>query len=120
MLERKDEILIVIRLNRATEDSYTSSLPVAIRSVRPEPFVEGMKITTGNSTANVQVRAKPLAVGVCGVKFSTAGGNAQFLAPPQVWSPWTNLVSHVGSVDLTISSEVVCDVGVIAEVRYHK
>lgn len=84
------------------------------------PFINGMTINTGNSIANVEVRAMSLAAGFCGVSFSTFGGSTQFLAPPQTWSPWTILVSHIGEASFTITNSVVCDVGVIAEVRYFK
>jgi hypothetical protein len=85
------------------------------------PFVDGMTITTSDSVANVEVHAQSLGPGSCGVTFTTDHGDStSFLAPPLVYSPWTVLASHTGSVSYTISDSVSCDTDVLAEVRYFK
>jgi hypothetical protein len=85
------------------------------------PFLNGMTIKTGNSVANIEVRAKSLGPGACGVTFSADNGaSTQFLAPPLTYSPWTVLASHTGSASFTITHSVACSTGVIGEVRYYK
>jgi hypothetical protein len=84
------------------------------------PIVDGMRITTSDSVANVEVRAKSIGPGFCAVEYSTFGGKVGFDAPPLTFSGWTVLVSHLGKADFTISERVICDTGVLGEVRYFK
>jgi hypothetical protein len=85
------------------------------------PFVEGMTIKTGNSVANIDVRAKSFGPGACGVTFSTDGGNSiHFLALPLAYSPWTILASHAGATSFKITHTVECDTGILGEIRYYK
>ena len=85
-----------------------------------EPYSSGLRITTSNSIANVEVRARSMGPGFCAVRFSTMGGQTQFLAPPVGWSPWTTLAAHVGVATYTINETILCDTGMIAEIRYFK
>lgn len=100
-----------------------SFVPITARAEEKTvvPFVEGMTIKTGNSVANVDVRAKSFGPGACGVTFSTEGGNSiHFLAPPLAYSPWTVLAPHTGAASFTITHSVECDTGVLGEIRYFK
>jgi len=84
------------------------------------PFIDGMTITTGDVVGNVEVRAMSMGPGACGVTFSAGSDSTQFLAMPGVYSPWTVLTSNIGVVNFTLGENVVCDTGVVAEVRYWK
>lgn len=97
--------------------------PSFVSSITPKtvvPFVNGMSISTSNSISTVEVRAKSFGPGFCGVRFNTMGGTTQFLAPPLLWGEWMQLTVHMGEVNYTITNEVLCDTGVVAEVRYQK
>lgn len=95
-----------------------SSASTAASVQRIVAFVDGMTIKTGDVIANVEVRAKSVGPGMCGVTFTGGGGSTQFLAPPIAYSPWTVLTSHTGAISMRISHSVVCDTGVIAEIRF--
>lgn len=85
------------------------------------PFIDGMTITTADVVGNIEVRAMSHGPGFCNVTFSAgAGQSANFLAPPITYSPWTTLTSNFGANNFTLSSDVQCDTGVVAEVRYWK
>jgi hypothetical protein len=84
------------------------------------PFVDGMTITTSNSVANVEIRAQSLGPGACAVEFSAGDKTIGLLAPPLVYTGWSVLTSHIGSVTFTLSDDVKCDTGVLAQVRYYK
>ena len=75
-----------------------------------------MTISTSDSVANVEVRAKSVGPGFCAVEYSTFGGRVGFDAPPLTYSGWTVLVSHVGKAEFIISERVICDTGVLGEV----
>ncbi len=84
------------------------------------PFINGMRITTSNSVANIEVRAQSQGPGGCAVEFSTGDKKIGFVAPPFTYSPWTVLNSHIGQVSFGISNSVLCDTGVLAQIRYFK
>jgi len=86
------------------------------------PLFDGMTIKTADAVANVEVRAKSLGPGFCAVTFSAdpSGQRVGMNAPPLLWSNWVTLTSHIGAVAITISQQVECDVGVVAEVRYFR
>jgi hypothetical protein len=92
--------------------------PSHAESKTTEPFVDGQKITTSNSVANVEVQARSLGPGFCAVEIGGGGKTVGFLAPPLVYSPWTILFSHTGSVTTELSIDVKCDTGILAQVRY--
>jgi hypothetical protein len=96
------------------------TVPVHADSKITEPFVDGQKITTSNSVANVEVQAQSLGPGVCAVEIGGGGKTIGFLAPPLVYSPWTILFSHTGSVTAELSIDAKCDTGVLAQVRYFR
>jgi hypothetical protein len=96
------------------------SLPVHADSKTTEPIVDGQRITTSNSVANVEVQAQSLGPGVCAVEIGGGGKTIGFLAPPLVYSPWTLLFSHIGSVTTELSIDAKCDTGVLAQVRYFR
>ena len=85
-----------------------------------QPLTSGMTITTSDSVANVEIRAKSLGPGFCAVGISSPYGQANFLSPPLSWSPWTNLFAHVGAITATLNTSVGCDTGALFEVRYFK
>ena len=81
-------------------------------------LVSGMSISTSDSVGNVEVRAKSLGPGACGVTYSTHAGSVSFLAPPLMWGDWHTLYSHLGHSQAQISESVTCDTGVVAEISY--
>lgn len=81
-------------------------------------LVNGMTITTGNSYATVEVRAKSFGPGFCAVDVHANGDTAGVLAPPFVWSTWQNLSNHIGTVSYTLSYDKKCDTDALVEVRY--
>lgn len=98
-----------------------TGLALAADSKVPTSLVSGMKITTANVVATVEVRAKSLGPGACGVNFSTDSGNStSILAPPFTWSGWQTLASHIGTVTYKVEYEITCDTGAVAEVRYYR
>jgi hypothetical protein len=94
--------------------------PVAADELVIEELVSGQTITTSDSVANIEVRGQSFGPGACGVTFKSSGDQTSFLAPPLVWSPWTHLTSHIGSVTLIIEYDVVCDTGIKAQVKYYR
>lgn len=86
------------------------------------PFADGMTITTSDSVANVEVHAKSFGPGFCSVTFTASPGGSpkQIAAPPAAYSSWVVIASHIGVVTYTISYDVGCDTGVLAEIRYFK
>jgi len=82
------------------------------------PIVDGMDLTTADVVGNVDVRAKSAGPGFCSVGVSSPLGSAQILAPPGVWSEWTNLFSHLSKVTTQLGTSVDCDTGAQFEVRY--
>lgn len=84
-------------------------------------LVSGMTVTTANSVATVEVRAKSFGPGFCGVNFSTDHGDKVTIsAPPLAYSDWRSLASHIGSVTYRVEYEATCDTGALAEIRYFK
>jgi hypothetical protein len=84
------------------------------------PFVDGMTITTANVVGNVEVHAQSQGPGFCAVTFSAGGFNVLVSAPPYKYSDWQIVANNIGSVSLTITDDVNCDTGVLAEIRYWK
>lgn len=77
--------------------------------------------TVANVVATVEVRAKSLGPGACGVEFSTNfNDKIAFLAPPAIWSPWTVLASHSTKVTYRVSADVQCDTDALMEVKFFK
>jgi len=83
-------------------------------------LVNGTNITTANVTATVDVRAKSLGPGFCGVRISGEGETVQLSAPPFVWSKWQVLFSHIGRASARISTSVNCDTGALFQVRFFR
>lgn len=86
---------------------------------RTVPFIDGMTIQTEDVAATIEIRAKSFGPGRCGVRFYTGTHSVDILAPLTDWSEWRELTSHFGSVSFTISSVVMCDTGILGQVRYH-
>lgn len=81
--------------------------------------VYSVTFTVANVVATVEVRAKSMEPGVCGVEFSTNfNDQIVFLAPPAIWSPWTFLASHTGTATYKVSADVQCDTDALMEVRF--
>ncbi len=83
------------------------------------PFIDGMTINTSDSVASVEVRAQSIGPGFCASRFSAGQHTVDILAPPLTWSDWVELTAHIGAVSFTLGSTVMCDTGVLAEVRYY-
>ncbi|MCJ9720793.1 hypothetical protein MOV66_10240 [Agrobacterium sp. SHOUNA12C] len=84
------------------------------------PLVDGMTIQTADVTANVEVRARSYGPGFCAVKASAGSQEIGIAAPPEVWSDWFVVASHLGRATFSLSSEVICDTGAQFEVRYYR
>ena len=83
------------------------------------PVIDGMNLELSDSVQQVQVRAKSLSAGTCGVIFTLKDISTQFLAPPQVWSPWTDVgPGFVGKSAQQLGFSPICDVGAIAQVKF--
>ncbi|HCH1046394.1 hypothetical protein R8N68_04995 [Vibrio sp. 1974] len=104
-------VSLIISFNSVADTNNTKSVI---------PFVDGMTITTSDNAGTVEVRAKSLGPGGCGVQFSSYDNSTQFLAPPLQWGAWVELAAHLGEVTYKIENEVLCDTGVLAEIRYYK
>lgn len=83
---------------------------------------DGIKLSLGNHWQQVELRVKSMGPGACAIKYSLGNGNnLEVLAPPLVWSKWLKFpVTYGGSTHVTLREHVVCDTGVIAEIRYHR
>ena len=85
------------------------------------PVIDGMTLNLGNYVQRIEVRAKSLGPGFCGVRFTFAGDSSGFLAPPFRWSSWTPVgPAYLGPTRGSLGYTVVCDTGAIAQVRFHK
>ena len=85
------------------------------------PVVDGMTLQLGDYVQEVKVRVKSLGPGFCGTVFTLQTTETQFLAPPFVWSDWISLEPFsFGKNTMKLGLRVVCDTGVIAEVKYEK
>lgn len=100
--------------------SATQLARISSSSATIVPLVSGMTITTADVVGNVEVRAKSLGPGFCGVKISGGGRNIGIAAPPAAWSSWFNLVSHMNKSIFKVEGEIICDTGALMEVRYQK
>lgn len=87
---------------------------------RTLPVVNGMLLKLGNYAQNLEVRAKSLGPGFCGVRFSsTYFSPFEFLAPPLVWGGWLEIpFGFLGSGSVVLNYSVLCDTGAVAEVRF--
>lgn len=100
---------------------FASCTSLSAEDKTVESLADGGRITTSNSVGTVEVRAKSLGPGTCGVNFTADGGNSVGLtAPPLVFGNWAVLANHLNSTTYTINYTVTCDTGVVAEVRYYK
>lgn len=82
------------------------------------PFIDGMTIRTEDVAATIEVRVQSLGPGACATRFLAGTHSVDILAPLLSWSEWHELTSHLGSVSVTLNNIVMCDTGVVAEVRY--
>ena len=82
------------------------------------PVVNGMTITTSDSIANVEFRAKSFGPGFCNVEVSADNNTNKILAPPLTWSSWQVVAAHIGVVTYTLGYKEECDTGALVEVRY--
>lgn len=83
-------------------------------------LVNGMTIQTGNSWANVEVRAMSMGPGFCATHITVGDKTISVAAPPMVYSSWYIANSHGGKVSFSISKDDKCDTGTLAEVRYFR
>ena len=114
-IQKRDAFFAATSMN-----SGALSRLVASAMQTTQPLTNGMTITTSNSVANVEVRAKSFGPGFCAVGISSPYGQSNFLAPPLTWSPWTHLFSHMGAITATLGTSVGCSTGAVFEVRYFK
>lgn len=102
--------------------ALTSFMPIAAADAAEQQrvvgLVDGMVVTTSDSWANVEVRAKSFGPGFCSTEVTVGDKTIIIAAPPIVYSAWTIVNSHGGSVDFTVSKKDNCDTGTLAEVRY--
>ncbi len=83
-------------------------------------LVDGMTIRTGNSWANIEVRAMSMGPGFCATHITVGDKTITVAAPPLVYSTWYIANSHGGSVSFDISKADQCDVGTLAQIRYYR
>ena len=86
-----------------------------------EPVVSGMKLELGNYVQQVEVRSKSFGPGFCAVEFNIGRDEVRILAPPLVWSDWVKAdTAYLSPANVKVEENVVCDVGVLSEVKFHK
>lgn len=95
-----------------------ASGPASAAEQRVVGLVDGMTIRTGNSWANVEVRAQSFGPGFCSTEVTVGDKTVIIAAPPLTYSGWTIVNSHGGSVSFEISKRDNCDTGAMAQVRY--
>lgn len=83
------------------------------------PIQNDLVIETSARLSKIQVRAKAIQNGVCGVTFHTNNGDSiQFLATGEDWSTWKTLTTSTSAQSLLISKEDYCEGQSEAEIRY--
>lgn len=86
-------------------------------------LTDGMVIELGNYVQTVEIRAKSLGPGGCAVKYTlgNTGNQVQIFSLPGIWSAWARAPqAYFGPTKLKVEEDVICDTGVIAEIRYEK
>lgn len=89
-----------------------------------EPYIDSTTIRTGNSIATIQVRHFLYTGAAAGTVYTEVtnltGGECSTGVVMGVWSPWIDLISHIGVVNVSIQNSYPNDIGVKSEVKYYK
>lgn len=83
-------------------------------------FFNGMTIRTADVYGNIEARAFSYGPGFCTTHVSVGGETISIMAPPAVYSSWTLVTSHSGSIGFSVSKEDQCDTGTEVQIRYWK
>lgn len=86
-----------------------------------EPFIDGAILELGADIQQVEVRAKSLGPGFCAAEFNVNQDTVRITAPPLTWSDWSKAERiYLSPSTVKLGVRVICDTGVLAEVKYSR
>ncbi|MEQ8379024.1 hypothetical protein [Parvibaculum sp.] len=80
----------------------------------------GMTIVTADVYGNIEARAYSYGPGFCTTHVTVGDKTVNIAAPPAIYSPWTEVISHSGSIGFSVSKDDQCDTGTEVQIRYWK